>query len=261
MADQIIVKSGVTPLGESNYHSWAAQVTGLAYNLVVKAHLDGNVPQPTIPAQNPTAEDHRELREWTKTQSMAIGLLLSNVSENNRRLIENQTPPLDAHGMWEALRLALNRQDSTNQFSHLQELMNSTNQKRGESLTSFLSRILLASDKVLGSFPPGTTAVDMANILIPYIALNHLQDTDENHHFVKSIKVIGGITKGVVNEAFINEQKDRDRAKQQAATSKSENANTVDHHYTNKSKPYIPPPVITNQASGSNVLRPAGQAS
>lgn len=91
---------------------------------------------------------------------------------------------------------------------------------------TFFGRILVSGDKLLKAFPVGATAAQVIDVLIPFVAISRLQDSDENVALRQAIKVAGGINKTAVNTIFTSEQKDRDNAKAiQGMKNKSENAN------------------------------------
>lgn len=170
---------------------------------------------------------------------ITIGLILTSISENNKRLIDNQTPPFTAAIMWTTLRTSHNPQDTHNQYTLLQEFIG-TYQKPKETLTEFNGRLAGIQDAILSSFPAGATAADVVNILLPWITLNHLVDSRENKIFVSSLKVMGGITRGAINTAFINEQCNCDTKKNQSSPLKSEGANYTNKGNNNKLNPNSP---------------------
>lgn len=230
MASSTLLTVGTTRvvLGDNNYRLWASQTRAVAFDKTCAGHYLVTAVRPTLPTPA-TSEDHRALREWDRDESTAIGIILTSISEGNKWLVDNKTPAFSAYQMWDTLRTSHNPQNAQNQFLLLQEFL-SAHQNPKESLTQFNGRILGIQDVVVSAFPQGATAADVFDVILPWLAINRLVDSKENEVFVQSLKIAGGITKGAVHTAFVNEQRDRDANKAQSSGQpKSEAAN-----YANK---------------------------
>ena len=156
---------GRSMLENGNYRLWASQIRAVAFNSSCIDHYTSGHTRPTLPTPA-TTEDQRTQREWVRDENIAIGLILTSISENNKWLVDNQTPALSASQMWEKLRATHNPQDAHNQFTLLQEFI-TTYQEPKESLTEYNGRLIGIQEVVLASFPAGASAADIINVLLP----------------------------------------------------------------------------------------------
>ena len=192
-------------LGESNYIQWSKSVRSKIITSGNWDFVEGTPPsKPTLSA-TPTAAEHRELREWSKSNGSALGIILESLSEANLRIVSACTLANDA---WTKLKTAHAATKGTAQFLRFQELA-LVRQKPGESLTAYHSRILLAGDALAASFDDKATVGDVISVLTTFTSLSQLEDTDANDSFVTSVTV-NGVDSTTLPGLYAGEQARRD---------------------------------------------------
>ncbi|KAG8976249.1 hypothetical protein FRC05_004499 [Tulasnella sp. 425] len=191
------------------YDEWTRLTQAALLAARVWKHASTIVLPPVMVDQSaPTAEEARETRIHNENEEQALGIILERLDAANARIVAGKP----ANVAWTTLKTTHNQQTGNRQYQLYQKLAGIV-QKPSESLPDFFQRLEQAGDRLSASLASGTTADDVINLLVTFLALSNMDPTEENESFEVTLSIAGRLTRTTMGTAFMNEQTRRDTTK------------------------------------------------